>query len=251
MSELFVKDRETVAPGEELARGMDYIPAKGAYRLGESIYAQEIGLVQIDGRAIKLVSLSGAYVPKRDDVIIVKVIDITMGGWRVDTRSAYSGMIGLRDGSSDFITKKADLTRYFNIGEFAVAKIVSVTSQMLIDLSVIGPGLRKLRGGQIIEVGCKKVPRIIGKHGSMVTLIKDVTGCQITVGQNGRIWVNGSPKGQILAVETINKISDEAHTTGLTDKIDSYLRKRADEMGIEIKPKEFVKPSMEDNNDEL
>ena len=233
MSELFVKDREAVAPGEKLAEGMDYIPAKGAYRLGESIYAQELGLVQIDGRAIKLVPLSGAYVPKREDVIIVKIIDITMSGWRVDTRSAYSGMIGLRDGSSDFIAKGADLTRYFRIGDFVVAKITNVTSQMLIDLSAVGPGLKRLRGGQVIEVGCKKVPRVIGKKGSMVSMIKDATGCMITVGQNGRIWLNGEPKGQILAVETIKKIVKEAHTSGLTDKIRSYLIGRADELGLE------------------
>lgn len=233
MSELFVKDREAVAPGEKLAEGMDYIPGKGAYRLNESIYAQELGLVQIDGRAIKLVPLSGAYVPKRDDTIIVKIIDIVMSGWRVDTRSAYSGMIGLRDGSTDFIAKGADLTKYFRVGDYAVAKITNVTSQMLIDLTAVGPGLRRLKGGQVIEVGCKKVPRVIGKKGSMVSMIKNVTGCTIIVGQNGRIWLNGEPRGQVLAVETIHKIVDEAHTSGLTDKIKSYLEERAQDLGIE------------------
>lgn len=256
MSELFVKDREAVAPGEKLADGMDYIPAKGAYRLGESIYAQELGLVQIDGRAIKLVPLSGAYVPKKDDVILVKVIDITMSGWRVDTRSAYSGMIGLRDGSNDFIARGADLSRYFRIGDYIVAKVTNVTSQMLIDLSAVGPGLKRLRGGQVIEVGCKKVPRVIGKKGSMVSMIKNVTGCHIIVGQNGRIWLTGEPKGQVLAVETIKKIVAEAHTSGLTDKIKSYLEARAEEMGIEYesvenKPREDnFDDSEEDDNSE-
>lgn len=246
MTELFVKDREPVVPGEELARGMDYIPAKGAYRLGESIYAQEIGLVQIDGRAIKLVPLAGAYVPKRDDVIIAKVIDIAMSGWRVDTRSAYSGMIGLRDGSSDFIAKGADLSKYFAIGDYMVAKITNVTTQKLVDLTAVGPGLRRLRGGQIVEIGCKKVPRVIGKRGSMVTMVKDATGCHITVGQNGRIWINGTPKGQVLAVETIRKIADEAHTTGLTEKIRQFLLDRVEEMGLET---EFGKEApVEDEN---
>ncbi|MGM5483923.1 MAG: exosome complex RNA-binding protein Rrp4 [Nanobdellota archaeon] len=232
MSELFVKEKEIVAPGQKLASGMDYIPAKGAYRKEDDIYAQEVGLIHIDGRAIKLVPLAGAYVPKVDDVIIVKVIDIAMSGWRVDTGSAYSGMISLRDGSSDFITRGANLTKYFDIDDYAIAKVTSVTSQMLVDLTTIGPGLRKIKGGQIIEVGCRKVPRVIGKKGSMVSVIKQVTGCQIKVGQNGRIWINGDPKSQMLAAETIYKISDEAHTSGLTEKIEAYLKKRADELGI-------------------
>lgn len=251
MSELKVKDRDIVAPGEELAVGMDFIPAKGAYRLGESIYAQELGLVQIDGRAIKLVPVSGAYVPKVDDTIIVKIIDITMSGWRADTRSAYSGMIGLKDGSKDFIQRGADLSKYFSIEDYAVAKVIQVTSQKLVDLSVNGPGLRKLRGGQIFEIGCKKVPRVIGKQGSMVSMIKDMTGCFITVGQNGRVWVNGNPKAQVLAIETIKKIANEAHTSGLTDKIKAYLEQRVTELGIELPLEEsYEKPTDIDDRKE-
>jgi exosome complex component RRP4 len=154
-----------------------------------------------------------------------------MSGWRVDTNSAYSGMIGLKDGSSDFIQKGADLTKIFNIEDWLVAKVTQVTSQMLIDLSANGPGLRKLRGGQVIEVPCKKVPRIIGKQGSMVTLIKDATGCQITVGQNGRVWINGEAKAQVVAIEAIHKIVDEAHTSGLTDTIKSFLETKKDYLG--------------------
>ena len=226
MSEVLVEERQIVAPGQVLATGMDYIPGRGAYRADENIVANQVGLVQIDGRAIKLVPISGKYVPKRDDVIICKVIDIVMSGWRVETNSAYSGMIGLKDGSSEFVQRGADLRKYFSVNDWIVAKVTNVTSQMLIDLSAIGPGLRKLRGGQVIEVGCKKVPRIIGKQGSMVSLIKEATGCQITVGQNGRVWINGEPEGQVLAVKAINKIVDEAHTAGLTDTIKAWLEEQ-------------------------
>jgi exosome complex component RRP4 len=261
-SQLLVENKEIVAPGERIAEGMDYLPGRGTYREGDAIYAQELGLVQIDGRAIKLTPVAGAYNPRKDDTIIVKVFDITMGGWRVDTRSAYSGMIGLRDGSSEFIAKGANLTRFFAIDDYVVAKIVNVTSQKLIDLSAVGPGLRKLRGGQVIEISCKKVPRVIGKQGSMVSMIKDATGCQITVGQNGRVWINGEPKSQILAVETIRKIEAEAHMPGLTDVIKTYLETRVAELGIEVEVREeraprnrdadnsgntdFVPPKMED-----
>jgi exosome complex component RRP4 len=88
-----------------------------------------------------------------------------------------------------------------------------------------GPGLRKLIGGRIISVNPYKVPRIIGKMGSMVNLIKDHTKCIITVGQNGLIWINGEPKNELIAVNTIRKIEREAHTSGLTDKIKEYLEK--------------------------
>jgi exosome complex component RRP4 len=86
-----------------------------------------------------------------------------------------------------------------------------------------GPGLRKLRGGRVIEVNTNKVPRIIGKQGSMVMMIKDATRCNISVGQNGLIWIDGEPMSELLAIQAISKIEKESHLSGLTDKIKEFL----------------------------
>ena len=83
----------------------------------------------------------------------------------------------------------------------------------------------KLVGGRIVGVNASKIPRIIGKQGSMVTMIKDTTGCKITVGQNGLIWIDGEPKKELIAVKAINKIAKESHLSGLTDKIKEFLDK--------------------------
>ena len=104
------------------------------------------------------------------------------------------------------------------------AQIVHVSGLKIIDLTTKGPGLRKLKGGKIIEVTPSKVPRIIGKEGSMINMIKEKTDCKITVGQNGRIWISGIDlKKEMIATEIIYKINDEAHIEGLTDKIQKLL----------------------------
>jgi exosome complex component RRP4 len=94
-----------------------------------------------------------------------------------------------------------------------------------VDVSMKGPGLRKLAGGRIIEVNTNKVPRIIGKQGSMIQMIKEATKCNITVGQNGLVWIDGDIDGEIVAVDVIKKIEEEAHQSGLTDRIKEYLSK--------------------------
>jgi exosome complex component RRP4 len=100
---------------------------------------------------------------------------------------------------------------------------VNVTSQNLVDLSVRDQGLRKIRGGRIIEVNTHKVPRIIGKKGSMVSMIKQATGCRIIVGQNGLIWVDGEPAKENIAVTAIEKIENESHMSGLTERMKEFL----------------------------
>ena len=227
MSELLGKDKEIVVPGEELATGIDYLPGGGTYRDGDKIVAAKLGVLNVDGRAIKVIPLSGQYMPKRDDTIIGKVVDVAFSGWRIDTNSAYPAMLSLKDATSEFIQRGADLTRYYDIGDWVVATITNVTSQKLIDVTMKGMGLRKLVGGRMIKVNPHKVPRIIGKQGSMVSMIKQYTGCRMIVGQNGIVWLQGPPDREIIAVSTIRKIEDESHIPGLTERIKGHLEKVA------------------------
>lgn len=225
MSELLIKNKDIVVPGEELAVGMDFLPSYGTYRQGDKIIANKLGLVHIDGKVVKLISLSGRYNPKRGDTIIGEVTDLAISGWRIDINSAYSSMLSIKDATSEYIARGSDLTQYFNIGDRVVAKIINVTTQKLVDLTMRGPGLRKLKGGRMVYVNTNKVPRIIGKSGSMVTMIKKATDCMIIVGQNGVIWVQGEPEMEICAVNTIKMIEKESHISGLTDMIQNYLEK--------------------------
>lgn len=230
MSEILFKDKEISVPGETLAIGMDILPGIGTYRDGEKIIANRLGLVMIEGRTIKLIPLSGRYIPKTGDTIVCKVIDVGFNGWRLDTNSAYSAMLSIKDATSEFVARGANLTQYYDLGDRIVCKIVNVTSQKLVDVTMKGPGLRKLGGGRIIEVDPNKVPRIIGKQGSMVIMIKDATRCNITVGQNGLIWIDGDPLNELLAIRTIRKIEKESHLSGLTDKIKDHLERELKEL---------------------
>lgn len=227
MGKILTKEKEIVVPGQCLAEGLDSVPGMGTYREGDYIFAARLGLVSLEGRTIKLIPLAGRYLPKRNDVIIARVTDVTFSSWRMDVNSAYSAMLSLKDATNEFIPKGADLTHFYNFNDYVVTKVVNVTPQYLIDLTMKAPGLHKLPEGRIMEVSPVKVPRIIGKRGSMVSMIKNATNCQIIVGQNGWIWLQGrDPAKELLAYETIRKIDAEAHTSGLTEHIRAFLEEK-------------------------
>jgi len=209
--------------------------------------------VNIEGKVIKLIPLSGVYYPKRGDVILGEVIDVNLNGWRIKINCAYEAFLSIKDATSKFIRRGEDLTRYFAIGDNIVVKIFNVTSQNLVDLTMDGQGLQKLGDGRIIRVNPHKVPRIIGKQGSMVSMIKKATGTRIIVGQNGIVWIAGSPDGEIIAINTIKMIETNAHTPGLTDKIKEHLEKITGKKIIMDEPRNNDQQNNEqyENNEEM
>jgi len=238
---LKIKNKEIAVPGEVLAEGMGYVPSRGIRRADDKLIAEQLGMISIEGKVIKLIPLTGVYIPKVGDKIIAKVIDVLMTGWRLDTRSPYSAVLSMKDATSEFIQRGADLTQYFALGDFVLTKITNVTSQKLVDVSMKGPGLRKLRGGRIVKVNPHKVPRVIGKEGSMVVMLKQATGCNIMVGQNGLIWIDGTPEAEVIAEKAIIKIESEAHLSGLTDRIKAFLEKQ----GVKVAPEQKKAPVKE------
>ncbi len=58
----------------------------------------------------------------------------------------------------------------------------------------------------------------------MVNLIKERTGCTITVGQNGWVWIKGqSIDAEIKARKVIEMVAGKVHGSGLTDKVEAWF----------------------------
>lgn len=238
---LLMNDRDVAVPGDVLATGMSYLPSQGTYRLGDQILCSRLGILKVEGKVLRIIPVSGVYYPKVGDVIVGQVIDILMSGWRIDTTSPYSAVLPIKDATTTFIEKTEDLSKYYALGDFVVCKITNVTSQKLVDVTMKQPGLHKLSGGRLLTINPSKVPRLIGKQGSMVSLIKEATGCKLVVGQNGLVWFEGDPEKESLVVEVIEKIEKEAHRSGMTEKIKELLEKK---LGITIDMNAIMEKAM-------
>ena len=223
MGELFVEERQIVVPGDRLALGMDYLPAGGAYRDGEEIRSSVVGILGINGRVLRVIPLNSHYSPRPGDMVIGKITDMTNSLWFASVDSFRDGILTLRE-VPEYVDDGADLTQFYNFGDYVLAK-VSAVGRTNVLLSMKGPGLRKISGGRIIEINSAKVPRVIGKQGSMISLLKDKTSCRIIVGQNGLVWVQGAPEHELVAVDAINFINEKGHLQGLTDRVSDFLDK--------------------------
>jgi exosome complex component RRP4 len=227
---VFYETRQIVTPGDLLAEN-EYINGENTYKENGKIYATRVGLFHHEEKRIYVVALKSFYIPMVGDTIVGKVLEVTLGGWIVDIRAPYVAMLRASDAlERPFKPQKDDLPSLFDVGDMVVAKIVAYDRTRDPLLTVLERGLGKVTRGQIIEITPTKIPRVIGKKGSMITLLKNETGCLITIGQNGRVIISGkSPEDEALAIMAIRKIEQEAHTSGLTDRIGELLKKEKSE----------------------
>ncbi|MBM3292251.1 RNA-binding protein, partial [Candidatus Bathyarchaeota archaeon] len=84
--------------------------------------------------------------------------------------------------------------------------------------------------GFIFRITSSKIPRLIGKKGSMINMIIKETGCRVVIGQNGLILIDGPTREQEeMVIKVIQKVNDEAHTSGLTNRVQEFLKKLKEE----------------------
>lgn len=213
--------RKVVIPGEVIASGNDYLPGEGTEKQGENIVAMKFGLAEETNNLVKVIPLSGVYLPRRGNVVIGRVENITFNGWVVDVGTAEGAFIPLTE-VPRFVNKN-ELDEVMDIGDMVVAKIMGV-NQRGIDLTVKVRGLGRIDEGLIFKINPNKVPRVIGKEGSMIKLIKDETGCNITVGQNGFIWIQGDRiNNELKAKEAVMFITERSFIKGLTEELKKWF----------------------------
>ncbi len=221
-SEVLVNERQLVIPGDVLARGLDFLPSTGCYRSDNEIKTKLLGLARIKDRFIGVVPLSGVYVPRQGDGIIGIVQDLQSTFWIIDINSPYDAILQLGEATGEYVDlSKTDISVYYDVGDVIYAKVNTVAKSKNITLTMNDYRAKKLVGGKIVKITPFKVPRLIGKEGSMIELIKGKTNCQIIVGQNGVVWIKGDNVG--LAAKAVKIIEKDSHTSGLTDKITKIL----------------------------
>ncbi|MFA4982983.1 MAG: exosome complex protein Rrp4 [Candidatus Micrarchaeia archaeon] len=167
-------------------------------------YSTVVGLFH-DG---KLVPLEGPYEPLVEDQIVGVVTEVKFSGYSVEMNTAYAAFLSSRE-----------IRERYEMGDTILARVSMIDEVRSTELT----DAKKLPAGRLVKVSSVKVPRIIGKKNSMIDMIKSSTGCEISVGRNGYVWISGSGNAT-LAEKAIRMIEAQAHTSGLTDRVSAYLK---------------------------
>jgi exosome complex component RRP4 len=220
--------REIVIPSQFLGDIKDTKAGKGTFVEKGKIYSEILGVLNKNSNYINVIPLKGRYDPIEKDFVIGIVIEAMQSSWLVDINAAYPALLHVNEVPWDI--EFGETERYLNKGDSLMAKVLQVDQEKKLQITLKDRNLYKIKGGFIFHVEPSKVPRIIGKKGSMISLLKKYTNCRIFVGQNGRIWIDGEESGINKVIDTIKMIENESLSYGLTNKIEDILKKDTKEV---------------------
>lgn len=216
-----METRTIVLPGEIVGKTKEVRAGHGTYVEGEDIISKFLGIKRESDNYVSVVPLSGVYVPKKGDKIIGFITNVEKFGWVVDINSPWQSFLPLSEAVDEFVDiKKVNISRFFDVGDVIYAEVANVKKGDA-QLDMKSQLARKLSHGVTVKITSSKVPRLIGKSGSMVKLIKDKTNTIIRVGQNGVVWLDGEKIDK--AIKAIRMVDEESHIVGLTDKVSKLL----------------------------
>ncbi len=215
--------RKQVIPGDVIVKG-NYRFGPFIEQRGEELVALRVGLAEVGREEVKLNPLTGPYIPRAEDQVIGKVVDLNGFGWVVDINSCFDGFLPASFVfGREFSPSTHDLSSKFRVGDIIGARIESYERSRDPQLSIRGHGFGKIESGEIVRIAPTKVPRLIGRRGAMINLISERTATDVKVGQNGVVVVNGPPEGVLKALQAIKMVDGAAHAADLSAKVEAYL----------------------------
>ncbi len=212
-----------VVPGELIEdKGMK--SGYGTYEKDGKIYSTSAGFVKYNRNAnyVNVVPFKGRYMPREGDKVIGNITDIGPTNWMVDIGGPYDAPLHINE--VPWRVEFGDTGSYLEVGETLLAMVNQVDETKRVNLTLKRPGLRRLEEGRIIHVSHTKVPRIIGRNGEMISLLKEKGGCNIFVGQNGMIWI----QGDIIKIRNVVKVIERIEKSKKAKKLLDDVREMFD-----------------------
>jgi len=212
--------RILVLPGEEIpGRGLK--PGPGTYRVGGKVYASQLGLLSPKPPLISVVPLSGRYLPKPGDRVVGTVTDVQSTFWLLDIGAPRWAPLHMTGTPWKVDIGEAD--RFLRVGDAVVVRVENLDATGRIGVTMLGEDLGKLEGGTLVRISPARVPRLVGRGGSMIATITRHTNAEVAIGQNGRVWIGGEPEAIRRVSEVLRMIEENGPRSGLTDRVERFL----------------------------
>lgn len=100
-----------VIPGDKIVEG-NYRPLMNVIKNGNYLISTRVGIAEAGKEGVKVIPLSGVYIPRVNDLVIGKVVDRSSLSWDIDINSCFFAHLPAQDVfGRDFSPARDDMGR--------------------------------------------------------------------------------------------------------------------------------------------
>ena len=207
--------KNLVVPGEKITSG-NFIAGEGVIKINNDFFSTIVGVPIVEksnskGKVLKVKPIKKTYIPKEDDIIIGKIIDINISNWSVDINSPYIALLPISEVFSKPLNiPEMDLSKDLKVGDMIVARVISFNLTKDVILTIRESKLGKVPRGLIVDLNLLQAEKLKENEGELRTKIDKKADCKIIIGDNFRLLIIGkNTADEVKAFELINEYLGE------------------------------------------
>lgn len=210
-----------VTPGEAIGASSGARAGTGTVKQGQDIISTKLGWVKENNGVLFVEPIHSSYLPRSGDLVIGIIESVRNNLWFAEVNGPFNGLLPMS--LAPWKVEFGAAREHMDIGDVMLARVQEVDEAHNIVLTMKGVGLRKLKEGSVLELPVNLIKLIREDNEKILNLFKESSDCRIIVGDNGRIWVDGSPENISMIRAGFDLVNEIGHQQNVFDSINEFI----------------------------
>ena len=203
-------EQRLVTPGMAVGPSTGKRAGSGIIAAEEQFIATQLGWLKERNNTVSIDPIHAAYMPRSGDLVVGIVAEVRNNLWFMDINGSFQGLLPMS--LAPWKVEFGAARQHMDIGDVVLARVQEVDECHNVVLTMKGVGLRRLKQGSVEQLPVQHIDRVRGENNAMLQRIRDACDCRIMVGENGRVWIDGSSSGVAWARQMLHTVATEGHT---------------------------------------
>jgi len=211
-----------VTPGEAIGASSGARAGTGTVKQGQDIISTKLGWVKENNGVLFVEPIHSSYIPRSGDLVIGIIESVRNNLWFAEVNGPFNGLLPMS--LAPWKVEFGAAREHMDIGDVMLARVQEVDEAHNIVLTMKGVGLRKLKEGAVLELPVNLIKLIRNDNERILNVFKESSDCRIIVGDNGRIWVDGSAENISMVRAGFDLMNNIGHQENVFDSINEFTK---------------------------
>jgi len=211
-----------VTPGEAIGASSGARAGTGTVKQGQDIISTKLGWVKENNGVLFVEPIHSSYLPRSGDLVIGIIESVRNNLWFAEVNGPFNGLLPMS--LAPWKVEFGAAREHMDIGDVMLARVQEVDEAHNIVLTMKGVGLRKLKEGAVLELPVNLIKLIRNDNERILNVFKESSDCRLIVGDNGRIWVDGSAENISMVRAGFDLMNKIGHQENVFDSINEFTK---------------------------